>query len=108
MGEGLLSGVTGEEAGDLCDAVGPLNANQARLGDIGLVVAAHHVVDGALHRHLCKVRDHDHLMCAGKIGEHLRKRSGRGTAYAGIDLIENEGVDRVGFSKDHFGRKHDA
>ena len=108
MGEGLFGGVSGEEASNLGNAVGALDADEARLGDVGRIVAAHHVVDGALHGHLGQMRDHDHLMGARQVREHLREGAGRGAANAGVDLVEHERVDGVRLTEDHLGSEHDT
>ena len=88
--------------------IGGLDADEARLGDVGRIVAAHHVVDGALHGHLGQMRDHDHLMSARQVCEHLREGVGRGAANAGVDLVEHECVDGVRLAEDHLGSEHDA
>lgn len=95
VGEGLFGGVSGEEASNLGNAVGGLDADEARLGDVGRIVATHHVVDGALHGHLGQMRDNDHLMGARQVCEHLREGAGRGAADASVDLVEHERVDGV-------------
>ena len=54
------------------------------------------------------MRDHDHLMGARQVCEHLREGAGRGAADASVDLVEHECVDGVRLAEDHLGSEHHA
>ena len=107
MDERRLGFIAGEHAGDLVHARFARNLGKLRFGHIG-VVLAHHVVALPHHGDLRQVGHDDDLMRTSKVSQHRCKRAGHGTAHAGIDLIEDEGIHTVGLPQNDFAGKHDA
>lgn len=107
MSEGCLGVVTGEHASDLPHALLPGNGPNVRLRHGG-VRLGDHVVVRRHDRDLRQVRHHDDLVRLGKACKDSRQRHRRGTAHAGVNLVEHQRLSGVRLPQDHLAGKHDA
>ena len=65
-------------------------------------------MDLPAHGHLRKVRDHDHLVRAREVGQHVGQRHGGRATHTGIHLVEHKRAHLVCRAQHHFHGQHHA
>ena len=98
--------LTGEHPGQLLHPTGVVERDHIALGHAAVLGLGHHQVPVGVRRHLRQVGDDEHLGDLGQPGQPAADLHRGAAADPGVDLVEDEGRDRVRPGEHHLQREH--